>query len=168
MACRAPGKASACAVIAVALLLSAHGRAVAVDGPDPARSATPGVIAAPATLRAITRSATHVGRAQAVKTVNLVARVSGFLQRQAFTDGQQVRTGDLLFTTEPDTFKAAVAQAEAALAKAQAVEKNAALTLQRSQELVRTNAVPQSTVDQNVADHASARADVLAAQASLD
>ncbi len=94
--------------------------------------------------------------------------MSGFLQKQAFTDGQQVKTGDLLFVIEQDTYKAAVAQAEAALAKAQAVEKNAALTLQRSQELVKTNAVPQSTVDQNVADHDSARADVLAAQASLD
>jgi membrane fusion protein (multidrug efflux system) len=150
------------------LLVAAHGHGACADGPDAAEGATPAVIVAPATLRSITRSTTHVGRVQAIKTVNLVARVSGFLQKQAFMDGQQVKTGDLLFVIEPDTYKAAVVQAEAALAKAQAVEKNAALTLQRSQDLVRTNAVPQSQVDQNVADHDSAQADVLAAQASLD
>jgi membrane fusion protein (multidrug efflux system) len=172
MWCPAHGWGAARAVAAFALLLAAHGAVLCADGPDPGpdpgRAPTPGVIVAPVTPRTITRSGSHVGRAQAIKTVNLVARVSGFLQRQAFTDGQQVRTGDLLLVIEPDTFKAAVAQAEASLAKAQAVEKNAALTLQRSQELVRTNAVPQSTVDQNVADHDSARADASAAQASLD
>ncbi|MBV8187995.1 MAG: efflux RND transporter periplasmic adaptor subunit [Alphaproteobacteria bacterium] len=162
------GTTSVRAAVIVVLWLATHSGAVAADEPAPAQGPTPAVIVASATPRSITRSATHVGRAQAIKTVNLVARVSGFLQRQAFADGQQVRTGDLLFAIEPDSFKAAVAQAEATLAKAQAVEKNAALTLQRSQELVRTNAVPQSTVDQNVADRDSARADVLAAQASLD
>jgi membrane fusion protein (multidrug efflux system) len=167
MWCLARGKGPARAVVTFLVVLAVHGAGVCADGPDPGH-ATPAVIVAPATPRSITRSASHVGRAQAIKTVNLVARVSGFLQRQAFADGQQVKTGDLLFVIEPDTFKAAVTQAEAVLAKAQAVENNAALTLQRSQELVRTNAVPQSTVDQNVADRDSARADVLGAQASLD
>jgi membrane fusion protein, multidrug efflux system len=153
----------------VVLLLAARGPpAAGVDGADPAQSATPAVIVASATLRSITRSASHVGRVQATKTVNLVARSAGFLKQQAFTDGQQVKAGDLLFVIEQDTYRAAVAQAEAALAKAQAVERNAALTLRRSQELIRTHSVPQSTVDQNVADHDSAQADVLAAQASLD
>jgi membrane fusion protein, multidrug efflux system len=135
---------------------------------DAAQSPTPAVIVAQATLRSITRSASHVGRVQAIKTVNLVTRVAGFLLRQAFTEGQQVKSGDLLFVVEQDTYRAAVAQAQATVAKAQAVEKNAALTLQRSQDLVRTNAVPQSTVDQNMSDHDAAQADVLSAQASLD
>jgi membrane fusion protein (multidrug efflux system) len=152
------------AIIAALLLLVAPGLGLRADDAAP----TPAVIVAQATLRSITRSASHVGRVQAIKTVNLVTRVAGFLQRRAFTEGQQVKTGDLLFVVEQDTYKAAVVQAQAALAKAQATEKNAALTLQRSQDLVRTNAVPQATVDQNVADHDAAQADVLAARASLD
>jgi membrane fusion protein (multidrug efflux system) len=152
----------------IVLLLGAQGYGVSTYGADPAPSAAPAVIVAPATLRPVTRSGSHVGRVQAIKTVNLVARASGFLRQQAFTDGQRVKTGDLLFVIEHDTYQAAVAQAEAALLKAQAVERNAALTLQRNQTLLRTNAVPQSTVDQNVADHESAQADVKAAQASLD
>jgi membrane fusion protein, multidrug efflux system len=150
------------------LLLAGHGQGLCADMPDASQSSMPGVIVAPATLRTITRSASHVGRVQAVKTVNLVTRVDGFLQKQAFTEGQQVKTGDLLFVVEQDTYQAALVKAQAALAKAQATENNAALTLQRSQDLVRTNAVPQATVDQNVADHAAAQADVLAAQAALD
>jgi membrane fusion protein (multidrug efflux system) len=149
-----------------AVLLAAPGRALCADSPGAAQS-PPAVIVAPATPKSVTRSASYVGRVQAVHTVSLVARVAGFLQERAFTEGQEVKIGDLLFRIESDTYQAAVTQAQAALAKAQATETNAALTVQRSQELVKTNAVPQSTVDQNVANHEAAKADVLAAQASL-
>ena len=168
MWCPARFKRISRSVAIVVLLLAGHGHSLRADTPDASQSSMPGVIVAPATLRTITRSASHVGRVQAVKTVNLVTRVDGFLQKQAFTEGQQVKTGDLLFVVEQDTYQAALVKAQAALAKAQAAEINAALTLQRSQDLVRTNAVPQATVDQNVADHAAAQADVLAAQAALD
>jgi membrane fusion protein (multidrug efflux system) len=168
MWCPARSKRISRSVAIAVLLLAGHGQGLCADTPDASQSSMPGVIVAPATLRTITRSASHVGRVQAVKTVNLVTRVDGFLQKQAFTEGQQVKTGDLLFVVEQDTYQAALVKAQAALAKAQATENNAALTLQRSQDLVRTNAVPQATVDQNVADHAAAQADVLAAQAALD
>ena len=155
-------------IVAIIVLLLTQGYVGSADGADPAPSAAPAVIVAPVTLRPVTRSGSHVGRIQAIKTVNLVARASGFLRQQAFTDGQRVKAGDLLFVIEHDTYQAAVAQAEAALLKAQAVERNAGLTLQRNQTLLRTNAVPQSTVDQNTADHEAAQADVKAAEASLD
>jgi|HubBroStandDraft_6_1064221.scaffolds.fasta_scaffold21555_2 membrane fusion protein, multidrug efflux system len=168
MWCPARSRRISRSVAIAVLLLAGRGQGLCADTPDASQSSMPGVIVAPATLRTITRSASHVGRVQAVKTVNLVTRVDGFLQKQAFTEGQQVKTGDLLFVVEQDTYQAALVKAQAALAKAQATENNAALTLQRSQDLVRTNAVPQATVDQNVADHAAAQADVLAAQAALD
>jgi membrane fusion protein (multidrug efflux system) len=125
------------------------------------------VTVAVATMKSVTPSGTFVGRVQAINTVNLLSRVSGFLNKRAFTEGQQIKTGDLLFVIEQDTYQAAVAQAQAALARAQATEQNATLTLQRSQQLVKTNAVPQSTVDQNVADQLGAQADVRAAEAAL-
>src|SRR5580698_1874629 len=154
-------------IILVAAALCGCGRSSTSDQ-ESAAATPPAVTVTAVALKSVTPAGTFVGRVQAVNTVNLVSRVEGFLQKRAFTEGQQVKTGDLLFVIEQDTYQAAVDQAQAALAKAQAVERNAALTLQRSQELVKTNAVPQSTVDQNVADHDSARADVLAAQASLD
>jgi membrane fusion protein (multidrug efflux system) len=152
--------------VIVALLLSACGRGQSDDRPGGTQPPA-AVTIATATLKSVTPSGTFVGRAQAVNTVNLLSRVSGFLQKRAFTEGQQVKTGDLLFVIEQDTYQAQVDQEKAALAKAQATEQNAALTLQRSQELVKTNAVPQATVDQDVANQRAAEADVRAAEASL-
>ena len=129
---------------------------------------SPAVTVAAAALKSVTPAGTFVGRVQAVNTVNLVSRVEGFLQKRAFTEGQQVKTGDLLFVIEQDTYQAAVDQAQAQLASAQATERNAALALQRSQELVRTNAVAQATVDQNLANQGTAAAAVRSAQAALE
>ena len=152
--------------VIVALLLSACGRDQTDDRPGGAQPPA-AVTIVTATLKSVTPSGTFVGRAQAVNTVNLLSRVSGFLQKRAFTEGQQVKTGDLLFVIEQDTYQAQVDQENPALAKAQATEQNAALTLQRSLELVKTNAVPQATVDQDMANHRAAEADVRAAEASL-
>ncbi|MBV8794201.1 MAG: efflux RND transporter periplasmic adaptor subunit, partial [Hyphomicrobiales bacterium] len=133
-----------------------------------APAAPPSVTVTAAALKSVTQAGTFVGRVQAVNTVNLVSRVEGFLQKRAFTEGQQVKTGDLLFVIEQDIYQAAVDQAQAQLASAQATERNAALQLQRSQELVKTNAVPQATVDQNLANQGTAAAAVRSAQAALE
>jgi membrane fusion protein, multidrug efflux system len=156
-----------CGAIIVGVLLLGCGRSPNADR-APVAATSPAVTVAAAALKSVTPAGTFVGRVQAVNTVNLVSRVEGFLQKRAFTEGQQVKTGDLLFVIEQDTYQTAVAQAEAALTKAQATELNAALALQRSQELVKTNTVPQATVDQNVANHGAAAADVQAAEAALD
>jgi membrane fusion protein, multidrug efflux system len=134
----------------------------------PTAASTPAVMVAAAALKNVTPSGTFVGRVQAVNTVNLVSRVEGFLQKRAFTEGQEVKTGDLLFVIEQDTYRAAVDQAQASLASAQATQRNAALTLQRSQELVKTNAVAQATVDQNLASEGTAAAAVRSAEAALE
>ena len=72
----------------------------------------PAVTVAAATLKSVTQAGTFVGRVQAVNTVNLVSRVEGFLQKRAFTEGQQVKTGDLLFVVEQDTYQAALVKAQ--------------------------------------------------------
>jgi membrane fusion protein (multidrug efflux system) len=94
--------------------------------------------------------------------------VSGFIQERNFTEGQHVKTGDLLFRIEPDIYKAAVDQQNANLAKAKATEVNANLQLQRGQELLHNQNIPQSTVDQRAADEQAAQADILQAQALLE
>jgi membrane fusion protein (multidrug efflux system) len=73
-----------------------------------------------------------------------------------------------LFRIEQDTYKAAVEQQSANLAKAKATEVNAALQLVRAKELVRNQNIPQATVDQRAADEAGAQADILEAQAALE
>jgi membrane fusion protein, multidrug efflux system len=147
---------------ALYLLAGASG-AIAQGAPPP-----PAVTVAPAVIREVTETADFVGRITAIDKVDIVARVPGFIEQRAFTEGQQVKTGDLLFRIEQDTYKAAVAQQAANLAKAKAAEVNAALQLARAKALVRNQNIPQATVDQRAADEASAQADVLEAQAALD
>jgi membrane fusion protein (multidrug efflux system) len=118
--------------------------------------------------RQVTETGDFIGRVVAIDKVDIVARVSGFIKERNFTEGQQIKTGDLLFRIEPDIYKATVDQQSANLAKAKATEVNANLQLQRGQELVRNQNIPQSTVDQRAADQQAAQADVLQAQALLE
>src|SRR5271154_5923409 len=151
----------------VAAVLCGCGRSQNADH-APAAASVPAVTVAAAALKSVTPAGTFVGRVQAVNTVNLVSRVEGFLQQRTFTEGQEVKTGDPLFVIEPDTYQAAVDQAHASLSGARATERNAALALQRSQELIKTSATPQATVDQNIANQATAAAAVRSAEAAFE
>ncbi|MFN7142297.1 MAG: efflux RND transporter periplasmic adaptor subunit, partial [Myxococcota bacterium] len=77
------------------------------------------------------------------------------------------RVGDVLYRIDPAPFAAAVASAEATLAKAEANEVQARLRAERYKPLVETRAVSQQDYDDAVATHAEARADVAAAKAAL-
>ena len=138
--------------------------AMAQTAPPP----PPAVTVSPVVNRQVTETGDFVGRVVAIDKVDVVARVPGFIEQRNFTEGQQVKTGDLLFRIEQDTYKAAVDQQSANLAKAKATEVNANLQLQRGQELVKSQNIPQATVDQRAAAEQAAQADVLQAQALLE
>src|SRR5271166_3516252 len=131
-------------------------------------SPPPAVSVAPVVSRQVTQTGDFIGRVTAIDKVDIVARVPGFIEERNFTEGQHVKKGDLLFLIEQATYKAAVDQQRANLAKAKATEVNTALQLQRGKELVRNSNIPQSTVDQRAADDAAAKADVMQAQATLE
>src|SRR5262245_43302142 len=139
-------------------------------GTAPAQSAppAPSVSVTPVVSRQITETSDYIGRVAAIDRVDLVARVPGFIEQRNFTEGQLVKKGDLLFRIEQATYKAAVEQARATLAKAKATEVNTRLQLERGKELLRNNNIPQATVDQREADQAAAQAGVMEAQAALD
>jgi membrane fusion protein, multidrug efflux system len=128
----------------------------------------PSVSVTPVVSRQVTETGDFVGRIVAVDKVDIVARVSGFIEQRNFTEGQQVKTGDLLFRIEQATYKAAVDQQRANLARAKATQANTALQLARGKELIRNQSIPQSTLDQRAADDAAAQADVMQAQALLE
>ena len=128
----------------------------------------PAVSVAPVVSRQVTETADFVGRIVAVDKVDIVARVSGFIEERNFTEGQQVQAGDLLFRIEQATYKAAVDQQRANLARAKATQTNTALQLERGKELIANRTIPQSTLDQRAADDAAAKADVMQAQALLE
>jgi len=144
------------------ILLTGYKAATAQGAPPPAVTVTPVV------SREVTATGDFIGRVVAIDKVDVVARISGFINERNFTEGQQVKTGDLLFSIEPDTYKAAVDQQNANLAKAKATEVNANLQLQRGQDLLRNQNIPQSEVDQRAANAQAAHADVMQAQALLE
>jgi membrane fusion protein, multidrug efflux system len=143
-------------------LMPCGGSAVAQGVPPPA------VAVVPVVNREVTDTGEFIGRVVAINKVDIVARVTGFIEERYFTEGQDVKTGDLLFRIEQATYKAAVDQQQANLAKSKATEANAALQLERGRDLVRSQNIPQATVDQRAADEGSAKADVMVAQAALD
>jgi membrane fusion protein (multidrug efflux system) len=95
-----------------------------------------------------------------IDRVEIVARVPWFIEERNFTEGQLVKKGDLLFRIEQETYKAAVDQQTANLAKTKANEVNANLQLQRNQALVKTQAAPQATLDRSQPPERGAQADI--------
>ena len=128
----------------------------------------PAVTVKPVVTRQVTDTGTFIGRVVPIDRVEIVARVPGFIEERNFTEGQLVKKGDLLFRIEQETYKAAVNQQTANLAKTKANEVNANLQLQRNQALVKTQAAPQATLDQLAAAEQGAQADILQAQALLE
>jgi len=115
----------------------------------------------------VTQSAEYVGRIQSPERVNLVARVTGFVDKVFFAEGAEVKTGDLLYRLEQGPFEADVQAKQAAIAQVQAQLQNANITLSRAKALLHTPAGQQSNVDAALAAQQSLEAQLLAAKAQL-
>jgi RND family efflux transporter MFP subunit len=108
----------------------------------------------------------YVGRFVAVESVEVRARVPGYLAAIHFQDGQMVKAGDLLFTIDRRPFQIALAQAQAGLAQAKATLAFAESDLARAQGLAIGTAITQQTFDQRTQAKRIAEASVAAQQAA--
>jgi membrane fusion protein (multidrug efflux system) len=117
--------------------------------------------------RAVALTEEYVGQAEAVEAVEIRSRVQGLLERQAFRDGAAVRRGQLLFLIDRQPFDAALEQAKANLAQAEASAANSAQNLARVSRLIADNAVSQQDLDTAVARDRADRASVEAARAAV-
>jgi membrane fusion protein (multidrug efflux system) len=115
----------------------------------------------------ITQSDEFIGRIQAIGRVALVARVSAFLEKRAFVEGAEVKQRDLLYLLEQPPFQAQVDAAKANVAQLEAQHRNAELTLERAQYLLKTVAGQQSNVDSALASERSLAAQIEGAKAQL-
>jgi membrane fusion protein (multidrug efflux system) len=129
--------------------------------------APPAVGVVKAESKPMTESTEINGRIQARDRVDLVARVTAFMNERLFTEGADVKKGQLLYRLERAPFEADVEVKEAAVAQAQAQLENANLTLSRAQELLQRNSGTQVAVDSALATQRTAAAQVKAAQAQL-
>ncbi|MGL4557024.1 MAG: efflux RND transporter periplasmic adaptor subunit [Afipia sp.] len=114
--------------------------------------------------RTITRYLTATGNTGPVNTVDLVARVQGFVQAISYQDGAFVKQGTTLFTIEPETYKLKLEQAQAAEAGAQASLRQAESDFKRQSDLVSRQVVSQATLEQSTSSRDNAQANLQQAQ----
>jgi membrane fusion protein (multidrug efflux system) len=134
---------------------------------QPAPGAPPAVGIVEARRQPITQTNEFNGRIEAIDRVNVVARVTAFLEKRLFDDGAEVKKGDLLYQLEKGPFQADVAAHQAQIAQLEATLVNARLTTERARTLLGGPAGLQSNYDAAVASQRSLEAQVQAAQAQL-
>ncbi len=157
--------AALCASLALGLALAGcDGQAPrAAPAPPP----PPQVTVARPVAKMVTEQDEYVGRFVAVESVEIRARVSGYLEKVHFTDGQLVKQGDLLFTIDRRPFQVALEQARANLAQTRANLAYAVADLERGKDLVGRNVISQQTFDQRTQAKAVAEANVAAQEAAV-
>jgi RND family efflux transporter MFP subunit len=157
---RAGAALRAVSVASAAIALTACEQNTFVPPPPPKVE-----VAVPA-QKNITRFIDATGNTSAVKSVDLVARVQGFLQSINYKDGSFVKEGTTLFTIEPDTYKLKLEQAQAAEIGAQATLKQAEADFKRQTDLVQRQAVSQSMLDTSTSNRDNAQSGLQQAQAN--
>lgn len=109
-----------------------------------------------------------VGTADGLVNATIRAQVTGYLIRQAYTEGDLVKKGRELFEIDPRPFKSALNQAQGTLAQMEALYENARANLVRVKPLAAKNALSKKDLDDAVASESSAKAQVLTARAAVE
>ncbi len=109
----------------------------------------------------------YVGRFVAVNSVEVRARVSGYLEGVHFKDGQTVKQGDLLFTIDKRPFQNAAEQARAAVTQTRSNLAFTTADFERGQQLVKEKTITEQTFEQRSQAYRNAQAAVSAAEAAL-
>src|SRR5262245_63034895 len=110
----------------------------------------------------------QLGTVTPLAMVTVKTQISGYLMQVAFQEGQMVNKGDFLAQIDPRPYQVALEQAEAQLAKDQALLKNARLDLQRYDTLVAQNSIARQTRDTQISLVAQDQAAIKTDQAQVD
>ncbi|HKA76265.1 MAG TPA: efflux RND transporter periplasmic adaptor subunit [Pseudolabrys sp.] len=148
--------------LALATLVASCGERQQQGGPPP-----PAVTVATPVKRTVFDYDEYVGRFTAINLVEVRARVSGYLDKLHFKDGQLVKQGDLLFTVDKRPFQNTLDQARANLVQAQS---NVAFTesdYTRGQQLVRDKTITDQTFEQRAQAFRNAKASVASNEAAV-
>ena len=151
------------AALVIGLLVTGCERRVSQSAPPP-----PVVSVVQPVSREIIEWDEYIGRLESPETVELRARVSGYLDKVHFQEGKEVKKGDLLFTIDPRPYRAEYDRAEAEHERAQSQADLAKNELERSKRLIATKVVSEEDYDTKVKSYASTLASVKSAKAALD
>ena len=150
-------------LLAAAVSFIGNGNAVAMDQAPLAH-----VDVAPVLVKRIRHWDEFNGRISAVEFVEIRSRVSGYVTRVDYKEGDEVRRGDLLFAIDPRPYQAVLNSAAAQLERARATALLAKGRDLRARKLLPSSAVSQDEADARHATHAQSEADVLNAEAAVD
>jgi multidrug efflux system membrane fusion protein len=150
--------------LAIAVLAACSGGHAEEAGMPP----TPEVNAAPVLVKQVNQWDEFSGRVEAVQNVELRPRVSGYIDKVNYVEGQEVKKGDVLFLIDARTYQAAYEQANAELARARTQAALARSESERARRLSEQQAISTETWEQKRAAADQAAADVQAAKAALD
>ncbi|WP_433851405.1 efflux RND transporter periplasmic adaptor subunit [Stenotrophomonas nitritireducens] len=150
--------------LAIAILAACSGGHAQEAGAPPA----PEVSAAPVLVRQVSQWDEFSGRVEAVQSVELRPRVSGYIDKVNYTEGQEVKKGDVLFTIDARSYQAEYDRARAELARARTQAALAHSESERARRLAEQQAIAAETAEQRRAAADQAGAAVQAAQAALD
>lgn len=109
----------------------------------------------------------YIAQTQSSRLVNIQARVSGFLEKRMYTEGEMVKEGQVLFLMDKKPFLAQVDASKAALARQQAAMETARLNLDRVKPLTEKNALSQKDLDDAIGRYQASAASVEQAKADL-
>ena len=151
------------AFIALATLVATCGQGQNQGGPPPA----PLVTVATPVKRMVTEFDEYVGRFAAINSVEVRARVSGYLDGVHFKDGQLVKQGDLLFTIDKRPFQFTLDQARANLTTAKSNLSYTEADLNRGRELVTQKTITEQIFEQRAQAFRNAQASVNGSQAAV-
>lgn len=127
----------------------------------------PSVTTAKPVVKPIVEWDEYTGRFDAVETVDIRARVSGYLNEVHFKDGQIVKKGDLLYSIDPRPFERALEQAKAELAQASTKAENSTLDVERGKPLVERKVMSEKVFDDRANALREAQAQVKVADAKV-
>ncbi|HEY2378988.1 MAG TPA: efflux RND transporter periplasmic adaptor subunit [Gemmatimonadaceae bacterium] len=127
----------------------------------------PQVTVAPALTRPVADEEEFTGHFDAVNSVEVRPRVSGFVERVSFAEGAIVHQGDILFTIDARPYDADMARADAMLEQARTRKQLADMELERAQRLVATQAISREELDARTSERAQSDAAVRAADAAV-
>ena len=131
----------------IAVSLSACDRPQAQSKSNPAAAPPPSVTTSQPVVSEIVEWDEYTGRFEAVASVEVRARVSGYVDKIPFVDGQMVKKGDLLFVIDPRPFERVLGQAQAELEQARTRAQNAALDVERGKPLLERKIMSEKMFD---------------------
>ncbi len=149
--------------MALSLLAGCKPREAAFTPPPP-----PEVTVAKPIVQELPQTLEFTGNTRGIESVDVRARVRGFIDQKYIRGGERVKAGDPLFRIDPRPFEATVGQAEADVSNNEAKFRLAQITLDRKQQSAAGNAVSKLELDQAVAERDAAKANYDLAQRRLD